>query len=1086
MDNDKNKNEKTKNEFIFNFIKNINDIKTKSLEIKNTHYVNNINKDLLKEKDKKIEDLQKQCEELKKKLEIKEDNDLLKYKNKNIIDDNFNTSTNFPIKNEIKKTWEELALVSILDTFIDFESEPEKIFHLICEIILIMDKLINDLCKEIYEKVSLSLNIPVNDTKFINDIEKISRPLIKENLNKIFIQTESKPFFEKFIYLFQSSLKNNNIFNYIQKDKEILEQIIHSEELAQMIKKIKEILLYTKFNDQKLYFKIEPDIRKRNIEKININNINDKKKYLIINDNNLINFPAIVILNPPVMKNGFPLNNNFKPILMILNDNYNNDSKINYINKPYQIYANSFTIFDNNTKNENSNMNIVNIYKDKNISLPATINNEVREKNKIKLKFELNSSLGFNNINNESENEKSKRSYNENYNINYFNNTNNKNKTLNKNSIYNLQNSNHKNNNNINNKIYKQHKPYTEHYYKINNNSLLTKKQQNKEIFYDSLLQSEYINSPRNLSNNSLNHEPEQDEDDQDQIINISINNKEIKGMNAFNFNSNLNNNNTLYNNKYLDNKRNSLNNKKYLNLNISKGKINTNQRKIKKNVNNNSNKNIYKNNINNDNEKYVYNINNKDICSTEINPCNNNNNYNYENSCLKKYRTVKEMNKGKKVKNEEKFLFSLNNGNNQEIVGKQNLYKENGKKYINNPKKDIDIFKEHLKIRKKKLQNNKLNNNMYNNYNSHKFEKNSSYKNKLNMLYTNEYRSIQHENHSNNKPLNYSPVDSNTIFITSKNTNNRNSKKLYPKEHSYNNTNVRKRSRINNYNNNSNNISVTKPQAQISSSSTILKNSNINTGFKIKNVNINYFNIMQPNELIFNQQRTNRSKSRPNISNIYNNNYQINCSNSKNIKNKKNNNIKTNKFSNITKSDNSLFLMTDLIDVKKLKENMRKDKKCLITKVQNFRKHNESCLSNDIRRPKMYSNQINKIRITKQSIRLIDRNTLNSFDRNKSSIPKNKNFIANFSNSNSKLISYIKIPNKSNINNNKQKNVNLTNREKIINKKNNSKSIIDIKGYKSHIIGENNKNINNDNNIQYKQNNNVNNRNNLMNYNYS
>ena len=50
-----------------------------------------------------------------------------------------------------------------------------------------MDKLINDLCREIYEKVSLSLNIPTNDKKFINDIEKISRPLIKEHLNKIFI-----------------------------------------------------------------------------------------------------------------------------------------------------------------------------------------------------------------------------------------------------------------------------------------------------------------------------------------------------------------------------------------------------------------------------------------------------------------------------------------------------------------------------------------------------------------------------------------------------------------------------------------------------------------------------------------------------------------------------------------------------------------------------------------------------------------------------------------------------------------------------------------------------------------------------------
>ena len=231
MDDNKKIKEKTNNEFIINFIRNINDIKTKSLEIKNTQYENTINKDLLKEKDKKIEDLQKQCEELKKQLEIKKeikgDNNALKYKKKNILDNSFNTSTNFPVKNEIKKTWEELALVSILDTFIDFESEPEKIFHLMCEMILIMDKLINDLCKKIYEKVSLSLNIPANDTKFINDIEKISRPLIKEHLNKIFIQTEGKPFLDKFIYLFQSSYNNNNILNYNQKDKDILEQIIH-------------------------------------------------------------------------------------------------------------------------------------------------------------------------------------------------------------------------------------------------------------------------------------------------------------------------------------------------------------------------------------------------------------------------------------------------------------------------------------------------------------------------------------------------------------------------------------------------------------------------------------------------------------------------------------------------------------------------------------------------------------------------------------------------------------------------------------------------------------------------------------------
>ena len=267
--------ENKRNEFIFNFIKNINDIKTKSLQIKNNNYINKVDKDLLKEKDKKIEDLQKQCEELKKQLEIKseiklikeQDNNIINSKNDNIVKYNFNTSTDFPIKNEIKKVWEELALVSILDTFIDLESEPEIIYHLICEMILIMDKLINDLCKEIYEKVSLSLNIPVNDTKFINDIEKISRPLIKDHLNKIFIQTENKPFLDKFIYLFKVSLKNNNILNYIQKYKDTIEQIIHSDDFIEMAKKIKDILLYTKFNDQQLYFKIESDIRKRNIEK---------------------------------------------------------------------------------------------------------------------------------------------------------------------------------------------------------------------------------------------------------------------------------------------------------------------------------------------------------------------------------------------------------------------------------------------------------------------------------------------------------------------------------------------------------------------------------------------------------------------------------------------------------------------------------------------------------------------------------------------------------------------------------------------------------------------------------------------------
>ena len=53
--------------------------------------------------------MEKQFEEFKKKLEIKNDikkkkkKNIIKNKSKNFIDNNYNTSTNFSVKNEIKK-----------------------------------------------------------------------------------------------------------------------------------------------------------------------------------------------------------------------------------------------------------------------------------------------------------------------------------------------------------------------------------------------------------------------------------------------------------------------------------------------------------------------------------------------------------------------------------------------------------------------------------------------------------------------------------------------------------------------------------------------------------------------------------------------------------------------------------------------------------------------------------------------------------------------------------------------------------------------------------------------------------------------
>jgi len=174
--------------------------------------INCSTKDLLKEKDKKIEILQEQMLQLQKKLE--QNNNYMNYNqnnsnsanNINYTNSNCNTSTNFPLKSEIKKLWEELALVSLLDNFIDYENQPEVIFNLVSEIVIITDKLISELCLEMYQKVSQSLNI-INDKKFINDIEKTSRPLIKEHLNKTFAVTNNQQFIDKFVNLF-----NNFVF----------------------------------------------------------------------------------------------------------------------------------------------------------------------------------------------------------------------------------------------------------------------------------------------------------------------------------------------------------------------------------------------------------------------------------------------------------------------------------------------------------------------------------------------------------------------------------------------------------------------------------------------------------------------------------------------------------------------------------------------------------------------------------------------------------------------------------------------------------------------------------------------------------
>ena len=119
---------------------------------------------LLQKRDLEIKDLKMKCQKLEQenhKYQLQ--NILLKNNNNNTkyIPEN-NTSSNFPIKNEIKKLWENLAKIEILNNFIEFENEPEIIYHIICELILLSDKMIKKHCLLKYQEILKIMGVENN------------------------------------------------------------------------------------------------------------------------------------------------------------------------------------------------------------------------------------------------------------------------------------------------------------------------------------------------------------------------------------------------------------------------------------------------------------------------------------------------------------------------------------------------------------------------------------------------------------------------------------------------------------------------------------------------------------------------------------------------------------------------------------------------------------------------------------------------------------------------------------------------------------------------------------------------------------
>ena len=325
---------------------------------------------LLAKKELEIKCLKLKCEKLQE-----ENNKFLNQQNSYVKVYNENTSSNFPLKKEIKELWEKFARIDILNNFIDFENEPIIIFHIISELFILSTKLIKEKNETKYKEILKIMGVQ-NNSLVIKDIEFKFKNFMKEHLNEIFKDLEN----DNFIYEYKIKIKNifkDKIISKINniKNKEgiikIFCEILEQNEFKEMLKDINNLVLFVQYNEPSLFFNIENNILNRKIKLIEIEN---KKKYIIPNDTNNKNNKYILILDPPELKDGIYFYNDLKKIIMPFSGDYSD---------------NLFIIIKeqtNTSEKKENNYNLNNIHKLTNrFSQKNNKNNETKCEDSIKL-----------------------------------------------------------------------------------------------------------------------------------------------------------------------------------------------------------------------------------------------------------------------------------------------------------------------------------------------------------------------------------------------------------------------------------------------------------------------------------------------------------------------------------------------------------------------------------------------------------------------------------------------------------------------------------------------------------------------------
>ena len=693
---------------------------------------------------KQIEDLQNKVNDLEKNSHkyqlklLKAEKDFQNQKTINEIQNYKNTSTNFYMKTDIIKFWENLNQ-NFLDIFLDFENSPIIMFKLINLVFYICNQLINNFFFEKYNKTLEIINIPKNSNT-IYEVEKNLMPFIKEHLNNIFSETIVNNFYIEFKSLF----KKMYLTMKIDKEENFNLMFESEKSFKSLIDNAKKLILVGLFNIEPLKFEI--DINNLIPKIITINNREEKNKFIVLNDNKKTQFKAVVLLNPPLFKNGHTLFKEMKPYIIEYDNNFNYDDEC-------ENSIENNNIFDNNSFNFNDltfkRKIPSDIYSDNNIL--NDINNNNNENENI---LNNNNMLNFNKHNNiEINNNSNKKSSNKKIIINNNNNLN----DIHNNKIINTKKQKffHKKNNSITSK-----KKSLQISINNNNNFLDENKNSNKSSF---ICTTSILSSRTDKRINAANYSKEFREDKVgNYFVTDNIDFDNITNNNTFNNFFNVNNNNNSNNNNINNNCNiRTVNTNKYKKNKNTKNKNNNfvdkNKNKIKsgekinysKNFSNIQLQNNFFKNINISNF-FKYNNNKRNHSHTTITKNNNNNNKNYNNNII-------------------------NNNNNNIIINNFNNKLKKPSSNRNFPKELID-FHEILSERFIKFKSHKNNNNKKNNNNLNKkiinINNNNNYKiQNININLIN----INNKYNSNNNNNNNIDIKKKKNFKNKDNKNNNN-----------------------------------------------------------------------------------------------------------------------------------------------------------------------------------------------------------------------------------------------------------------------------------------------------------------------